>query len=75
MILQFFYCSPKKKIFLKKVPEAYKSIKKILIYINITTRIFHMRMSNAASQKMSTKGPLFRDDDCTLPVYVYLLVY
>ena len=38
-------------------------------------RHFPMCMSNAACQKMSIKGPLFRKDDCTLPVYLYLLVY
>ena len=32
-------------------------------------------MSNVLSQKRSTKGPLFREDDRTLPEYLYLLVY
>ena len=34
-----------------------------------------MRISNAASQNWSTKGPPFREDDCTLPVYLKLLIY
>ena len=40
-----------------------------LIYIDITTRLFRMRMSNAATQIRSTKGPLLREDYCTLPVF------
>ena len=33
-----------------------------------------MLMSNAASQKRSTKGPQFSKDDCDLPVYLFLLL-
>ena len=36
-------------------------------------RLFHMRMSNAASQKRSTQGPLCRENEGTLPVHFYLL--
>ena len=32
-------------------------------------------MRHAAIQKKSTKGPHFIDDDCTLSVYLSLLVY
>ena len=48
--------------------------KEFLIHRKIF-QIFQMRMSHAASQKRSTKGPLFREDDCTLPVFIYLLAY
>ena len=34
-------------------------------------RLFPVRMSNAARQNMSIICPLFRKDDCTLPVYLY----
>ena len=33
-----------------------------------------MLTSNAASQKMFTKGPLIREDDSAMPVYLNLLV-
>ena len=33
-----------------------------------------MCMSNPAGPKR-TKGPFFKEDECTLPVYLYLLVY
>ena len=34
-----------------------------------------LRMCNAAIQKRSTKGQLFKEDDCTFSVYLSLLVY
>ena len=38
-------------------------------------RVFHTPMRNAAILKRSTKGPHFKEDDCTLPVYLFLLFY
>ena len=60
---------------MRDVYESIKRLPTIFIIEILPPRLFHIRMSNAASQKRSTKGPLFRKDDCTLPVYLYLLVY
>ena len=59
----------------KKIEPWKKDAKQILFYtISTPSRLFCVRMSNAASPKKSTKGPHISEDDCSLPAFLSWLV-
>ena len=62
------------QMFCKYPPHQLKVCQQLTTTEILPPRLFHMCISNAASQKRSTKEPLFREDDCTWPVYLSRLI-
>ena len=77
LTLQFCFSSLFEKVDLeKRVADVYKSFRlliKNLINRNITTTSLLYAHEQCRRLKRSTKDPLFGEDDCTLPIYLYLL--